>query len=71
MSVFECPTYRHIFSDELSKLNPKSKQCIFLRFEKEMKGYKLWDPFARKVVISKDIIFDEKSMLESAQEEKK
>ena len=36
-----------------------------------MKGYKLWDPFARNVVISKDIIFDEKSMLESTQEEKK
>ena len=71
LRVFGCPAYMHISGDERSKLDPKSKQCIFLGFEKGVKGYKLWDPLARKVVISRDVIFDEKSMLEITQEEKK
>ena len=36
-----------------------------------MKGYKRWDLLARKVVISRDEILDERSMLESTLEEKK
>ena len=30
MRVFECPAYVHIPSEERSKLDPKSKKCIFL-----------------------------------------
>ena len=29
-----------------------------------MKGFKLWDPKANKVVISRDVVFDEKPMLQ-------
>ena len=36
-----------------------------------MKGFKLWDPKANKVVISRDVVFDEKSMLQSTQEKEK
>uniref|UniRef100_A0A2N9G8M7 CCHC-type domain-containing protein n=1 Tax=Fagus sylvatica TaxID=28930 RepID=A0A2N9G8M7_FAGSY len=50
--------------------NPKSKKCIFLGFKKGVKGYKLWDPVAQKVVISRDVVFDEKSMTKAFKEEK-
>uniref|UniRef100_A0A2N9HA88 CCHC-type domain-containing protein n=1 Tax=Fagus sylvatica TaxID=28930 RepID=A0A2N9HA88_FAGSY len=53
-----------------SKLDPKSKKCIFLGFKKGVKGYKLWDPVAQKVVISRDVVFDEKSMTKAFKEEK-
>lgn len=33
-----------------------------------MKGYKLWDSVKRKVVINKDVIFDEHSMLKYSDE---
>uniref|UniRef100_A0A2N9FQZ7 Integrase catalytic domain-containing protein n=1 Tax=Fagus sylvatica TaxID=28930 RepID=A0A2N9FQZ7_FAGSY len=46
--------------EDRSKLDPKSKKCIFLGFKKGVKGYKLWDPVAQKVVISRDVVFDEK-----------
>lgn len=44
--VFEYPAYVHISSEERSKLDLKSKRCIFLGYEKGVKRYKLWDPKA-------------------------
>ena len=44
LKVFGCPAYAHIASDERSKLDSKSLPCIFIGFEKGVKGFKLWDP---------------------------
>ena len=63
MRIFGCPTYIHIPIEERSKLDSKSKKGIFLGFKKGVKGYKLWDPMAQKVVISKDVVFDENSKI--------
>ena len=71
LRVFGCPAYMHISSEERSKLDAKSKQCIFLGYQKGVKGFKLWDPKANKVVISRDVVFDEKAMLQRTQEEGK
>ena len=64
LRVFECLTYVHIPNEERSKLDAKSRQCIFLGYQKEVKGFKLWDPKANKVVINRDVVFDEKPMLQ-------
>ena len=53
-----------ISSDVRSKLDPKSKKYIFLGYVKGVKGYKFWDPVAKKIVISRDVLFDEQSMLQ-------
>uniref|UniRef100_A0A2N9GJC7 Integrase catalytic domain-containing protein n=1 Tax=Fagus sylvatica TaxID=28930 RepID=A0A2N9GJC7_FAGSY len=70
MRIFGCPAYVHISGEDRSKLDPKSKKCIFLGFKKGVKGYKLWDLVAQKVVISRDVVFDEKSMTKAFKEEK-
>jgi hypothetical protein len=70
MRIFGCPAYVHISSEDRSKLDPKSKKCIFLGYEKGVKGYKLWDPVAQKVVISRDVVFDEKSITKTFREDK-
>ena len=63
MRIFGCPTYIHIPIEERSKLDSKSKKGIFFRFKKGVKWYKLWDPMAQKVVISRDVVFDENSKI--------
>ena len=67
LRVFGCLAYVHIPSEEWSKLDLKFRQCVFLRYGKGVKGYKFWDPMANKAVISKDVVFDENSMMKSTQ----
>ena len=70
LRVFDCLAYVHIPSEERSKLDPKSKQRVFLGYGKGVKGYKFWDPMGNKAVISRDVVFDENSMLKSTQGKK-
>ncbi|KAL9270861.1 Retrovirus-related Pol polyprotein from transposon TNT 1-94-like protein [Drosera capensis] len=67
LKIFGCPAYVHVPSDERSKIDAKSKQCLFLGYEKGVKGFKLWDPEMKKVVISRDVVFDEAAMLKTHQ----
>jgi hypothetical protein len=67
LRVFGCPAYVHILSKKRSKLDLKSRQCVFLEYRKWVKGYKFWDLTANKAVISRDVVFDENSMLKSTQ----
>ena len=50
-------------------MDSKSRKCIFLGFEKGVKGYWLWDPISKKMVTSKDIIFDEAFLLKQNEAE--
>ena len=50
----------HIIKDERSKLDDKPKQCIFLGCNHLDFGYKLWDLLNKKIIRSKDIVFDDK-----------
>ena len=63
LRVFDCEAYVHVPKEKRSKLDPKSKKCIFLGYGNsgEM-GYKLWDPIDRKIVRSHDVVFHEDSM---------
>ncbi|KAL5757330.1 hypothetical protein ACOSP7_019941 [Xanthoceras sorbifolium] len=62
LKVFGCPAYAHIND---GKLEPRSKRCIFIGYPSGVKGYKLWcpDPKSPKVIISRDVVFDESAML--------
>jgi hypothetical protein len=46
-------------TQEISKLDSKSRKYVFLGYADRVKGYRLWDPTAYKVVISRDVIFAE------------
>ena len=54
-----CPVYVMYNAQERTKLDPKSRKCIFLGYDDGVKRYRLWDPTAHKIVISKDVIFVE------------
>ena len=42
---------------EKTKMDSKSRRCIFLGYADEVKGYRMWDPTAHKIVINRDVIF--------------
>ena len=46
-------------AQERTKLDPKFNKGIFLGYADGVKGYRLWDPTAHKIVISRDVIFVE------------
>ena len=60
MQVFGYPAYAHV---DNSKLEHRSLKCIFLSYKAGVKGYKLWCPDLRKVIVSKDFVFDEIAIL--------
>jgi hypothetical protein len=48
-----------------SKLDSKSKNLIFLVYGDGIKGYRLWDPTSHKIIINRDVIFDESVFIKS------
>ena len=60
LKIFGCPAYAHI---DNGKLEPRLMKCIFLGYKSGVKGYKFWCPETKKLVINRDVIFDETSMI--------
>ena len=63
LRVFGCTTYYHV-SD--GKLEPRVRKTVFLELKRGVNGYKLWDSKDRKIVLSRDVTFDESSMVKNS-----
>ena len=59
LKVFCCVSYIHINSDTHSKLNAKSKICFFIGYGDEKFSYRFWDKQNRKIIRSRNVIFNE------------
>ena len=57
--VFGCKAYARIPDEKRKKLDPKSQKCIFIGYPAGVKGYKLYDPSTRKMMVRRDVIFVE------------
>ena len=56
LRVFGCRAFVHIPNDERSKLDSKSRQCIFLGYGRDEFGYRLWDPIDKKFIRSRNVV---------------
>ena len=56
--MFGCRAFVYAPRDERSKLDSKTKQCIFLGYSNEEFGYMLWDLATKKIIRSRDVVFD-------------
>jgi len=62
LSTFDCISYVHEELDHRSKLDMKSKRCIFIVYGTSEYSYQFWDPENRKILRHKDVVFNEKKM---------
>ncbi|GKA50384.1 retrovirus-related pol polyprotein from transposon TNT 1-94, partial [Tanacetum coccineum] len=59
LRVFGSIAYVHVPSQKRSKLDDRSEKHVFVGYDKQSKGYKLYNPVTRKVVVSRDVEFEE------------
>lgn len=59
LRVLGCEAFAHVPKDQRMKLDPKSKRCIFTSYGEEQFGFCLWDPIAKKITRSGDVVFNE------------
>ncbi|VFQ72060.1 unnamed protein product [Cuscuta campestris] len=74
VSFKSCPSFRKpelLELDERSKLDVKTRQCIFVGYGHDEFGYRLYDPVEKKLVRSRDVIFMEDQNIEDIQKMEK
>ncbi|KAM7520343.1 hypothetical protein LguiB_019305 [Lonicera macranthoides] len=59
--IFGCIAYARVPDAKRKKLDDKGEKCIFLGVSDESKAYKLYNPITKKIVISRDVVFDEEN----------
>lgn len=59
LRVFGCVAYTKIDTSNLKKLDDRS--LVHLGIEPGSKAYRLFNPSTRRIVVSRDVVFDEKA----------
>lgn len=59
MRVFGCTAMVHVPKEKRRKMDQKSFECVLLGYCAESKAYRLYDQKARKLIVSRDVIFIE------------
>ena len=57
--IFGCVAYAHIPDEKRKKLDDKGEKCVFFSVSDQSKAYKLYNPNTKKIVSSRDDVFDE------------
>ncbi|KAH9733955.1 Integrase catalytic domain-containing protein [Citrus sinensis] len=63
LRIFGCPAYYNVKD---GKLDSRARKAIFVGFKDGVKGFKLWDLEDKKFVCSRDVTFDEASMMKAS-----
>lgn len=59
LRMFECDAYAHVAKESRNKFDPNATKCIFLGYQRDVKGYRIWEPVGCKLVVSWDVSFNE------------
>ena len=51
--------YAQVPEVKRKKLDNYGKKCIFIRYNEELKAYKLNNSLTKKLVVSRDVVFNE------------
>lgn len=59
LRVFGCIGHVKTFKPNLHKLDDRGTRMVFIGYEQGSKAYRMYDPVARWVCVSRDVVFDE------------
>ena len=62
LRVFGCLAYALVSMKQCRKLDDKAVKCIFVGYSAESKGYRLYHPQSKHILISRDVVFVEDAM---------
>ena len=62
LRVFGCFAYALVLQQHRRKLNDKAVKCTFVGYSAESKGYMLYHPQSKRILVSRDGVFVEDSM---------
>ena len=68
LKVFGCLAFVHVSKELRQKLDARTTPCIFIGYGDEEFGYRLWDPKAKKVIRSRDVVFHENQTIKDIEE---
>ena len=58
--VFGCTFHIHVRDNKrTTKLDDESLCCVLLGVSEELKAYGLYDPTSQRIIISRDVVFEE------------
>jgi hypothetical protein len=60
LRTFGCVVHVKKIGPGISKLTDTSTKMVFIGYETGTKGYRVYDPIAKKLHISRDVIFEER-----------
>jgi hypothetical protein len=69
LRTFGCVAYAKVTRPGLKKLEDRSIKTVFLGYEPGSKGYRLYDPVGKRMIVSRDVVFDEGSSWDWSHEE--
>jgi hypothetical protein len=68
LRIFGCPIYIHVHVEKRTKLEPSGQKGIFVGYSETSKAYKIFIPVQRKIVVRRDVKFEENLASRSTQE---
>lgn len=61
LRIFGSPVMVHIPKEKRRKLDKKAKQMFLVGYSENVKGYRLYDPVSRDVIVARDVVIMEKT----------
>ena len=62
LRVFGCRCWYKVPSSKVKKLDARAREALFLGYAESSKAYNVWDDDLSKVIISRDVTFDESNV---------
>ena len=66
--IFGSLTYSHVPSEKRTKLEPTAEKDIFVGYDETAKAFRIYLPSQRKVVVRRDVKFEEERAFRRSRE---